>query len=159
MPKKSTINLISFILLAVFLIMGMFLVTVGVGAYRSVNARAGFADEARMSLGYITNKLRAYDAEGEISIEDRNGLNTIVLTRPSYEGYETLIYFYNGTLYEMFRDMEYEIEPEFGQALVEMKDLSFCKGTDGSIEISATLSDGQKESTVVMLRSMKGAIQ
>ena len=76
MPKKSTINLISFILLAVFLIMGMFLVTVGVGAYRSVNARASLADEARMSLGYVTNKLRAYDAEGEICIEDRNGINT-----------------------------------------------------------------------------------
>ena len=159
MPKKSTINLISFILLAVFLIMGMFLVTVGVGAYRSVNARASLADEARMSLGYVTNKLRTYDAEGEIRIEDRNGINTIVLTRPSYEGYETLIYFYNGTLYEMFRDTEYEIEPEFGQALVEAKDVSFSQLTDNSIKVSAILSDGQSESTVVMLRSMKGAIQ
>lgn len=142
---KVTVNFLSFLLLTLFLVLSLFLVTVGVGVYRSERAKSSRTDESRVCIGYLMNKLRSGDMAGCVRVEERNGLKTLVID--DCEGYdtETLIYYCDGGIREMNKLTDSEIPPEYGAKLTSCKGFDFEISPDGFFRCSIEFDSGKTE--------------
>ena len=140
MRENSLLRLVSFILIAVYLVSCMFLVTVGVGTYRSISETSEATDAKRMSVMYVTNKIRSANVSGAVRLEERNGLNTLVLDDSYIADCETLIYFYDGALYELFKFKDADIEPQYGTVITELNGFEF-NAYGNTIQLTAVFED------------------
>ena len=152
MSRHPETKLMSILLVLLYLLGSMLLVTLGAGAYSALRANTDASDARRMSLGYVSNKLRSCDAEGMISMETRDGIEMAVLTEEGYEDCETLIYYYDGALREIFQLKGAAIEPQYGTVLAYLDGFGF--GYEGdSFHLTAAYTDGSSESLTVYLRT------
>ena len=119
MMSKRGIGLVSFTLFALYITGCLLLTTIGVASYKNIRAQSSEASNVRETLGYVVNKLRAGDIEGAVSVETRFDAPALVIKYEGGDECETLIYHYEGALYEMFRFTDSYIEPGFGTKLCE----------------------------------------
>lgn len=153
---KSAINFICFMLLSLFLVLSMFLVTLGVGVYRGEREKSTHTDESRVVLGYIANKLRAGDSEGLVSVQDREGVTALVLTEKDGVT-ETLIYFYDNAVCEQYKFIDSPVQPEFGVKLVGCSRFDFTLSDAGVFTCEVDYASGETESMTLKLLSGKEA--
>jgi len=101
--KHSVGSLFIFLLIGIYTVFVLLLVLIGVGAYRNKVDEARYTAQIRTSLGYIANKVRAADQIGGVSIEELQGVETLVI-REWHDNmeYHTRIYAAHGALYEQF---------------------------------------------------------
>ncbi len=103
----------SFILLGVFVILSLFLVLIGVKVYEGVTQSSSANGEIRSTLSYLSNKVRAFDSEGGVDIEDKNGIGVLSLHQTIKDtDYVTYIYQKNGAIYEYFTEEEGDLPPK-----------------------------------------------
>lgn len=143
-------KLVSLILVLLILLSAMLLVTMGASAYSNIRNNTDAADAERMSLGYVANKVGSCDAVGGIRTENRNGIKTIVLSEEGLESCETLIYFYEGQLMELFKLTESEIEPQYGTVLANLSAFDF-ELTGDRLVLQATDRNGAESHMTVAL--------
>lgn len=152
MSRHPETKLMSILLVLLYLLGSMLLVTLGAGAYSALRSNTDASDTRRMSLGYVANKLRSCDAEGMIRMETRDGIEMAVLTEENYEDCETLLYYYEGALRELFQLKDAGIEPMYGTVLTELKSFDF--GFDGNcFRLMAEYPDGESGCLTVYLRA------
>ena len=152
MRRHPETKLMSTLLILIYLLGSMLLVTMGAGAYSALRANTDSSDAARMSLGYVANKIRSCDAQGRITVEERNGIETLVLTEENYEDCETLLYVYDGTLREIFQLTGAGIEPEYGTVLANVSSFDFGYNGD-HFDLTAEYADGSSRRLTVALRA------
>ena len=155
---RSFLNLLSFVLLTVFIVSSMLLVVIGISAYKNTDAAGSEADSIRMSLGYITNKLKAEDRQDAISIKDYMGVKAIAIKHEYEEECETLIYFYNGNLMEMFKFADSDIAPEFGTKLCELNGFN-ADIDNGLVTVEAVFTNGETGHTYIALKCGESAYE
>lgn len=152
---NRTVSLISFILFAVYTICCILLVTVGIMVYRNIGSQSASGDNMRLSLGYVANKLRSNDIANSVSIEKRDGTDMLVLKYEGEDDCETLVYWYDGYLYEMFKFTDNEIEPQYGTKLCALD--RFDMALDGSrISFRANDAYGHEMEMSYALMSAQG---
>lgn len=152
MHRHPETKLMSTMLFLLYLLGSMLPVTLGAGAYSALRTHTDASDARRMSLGYVAGKIRSCDAEGRITIEERNGIETLVLTEEAYENCETLLYVYDGALREIFQTTGADIGPGYGTVLAEVDLFDFGFRAD-RFELSAVFPDGSDLSLTVALRT------
>ena len=121
MQKTYTATrLLPVLLILLFSVLSLMLVLSGVGVYKNTVENGRRNNEVRASLSYVSNKVRS-TGDGTVRIEQRNDIPVLLLTE-SVEGtvYETMIYFYDGSLREMFSRQGRTFHPENGMEISQI---------------------------------------
>ncbi len=152
--RRPLLNLLSLLLFAIYILSCMMLLIIGIRTYRSMRDNGEYANEMRLSLGYVANKLRSEDRQGAVFISDRAGIETLVI-RHDYEiPCETHLYFCDGALYESFVVEGAETDPLSGTRLAAVK--AFGADVSGDkVRISVTDMQGISRELNIKLRSGK----
>jgi hypothetical protein len=114
-------------------------------------SREGY--DERTSLSYIWTKIKNNDGTGLISVGSFNGIPALYL----YGGdttYATRIYQYNGWVYELYSDVELEMDLEDGSPIIRTDSLSFEQLDDGLIRVAT-----ESYSVLIYPRSKSGIVR
>lgn len=82
----------------------------------------------RVSLSYITNKIRQGDKENSVFLDSINDNQALVI-RENYDGlnYDTWIYYYDGYIYEILVEEGQEFFEEDGMKIIYVEDFNISK--------------------------------
>lgn len=89
----------------------------------------------RTALSYVANQLRQHDQANSVSVEERQGANVLVL-KEQVDGqpYETMIYWKDGMVWEMFAAEGADIPLSSGTQVLPADSLQFHQ-EDGQISV------------------------
>lgn len=142
------------IVLGVFAVSALILVNAGVTVYKNIvlNNAANF--KLRTSLSYVATRIRQSDTKGSIYLTDKEGTSVLTLEE-EIEGvvYETLVYFYNGNLYELYQEKGTEYEFSTGVEVMELSGMEFEMVSDGLLKATAYSSHENREEMLIHIRT------
>ncbi len=121
--KNAVESLFVLLLFSLFAITSLLIVTIGSNIYHSIVEGTDTNSAVRSSLSYVSNKVRAADSGGNISIQEQDGMEVLII-RQTIEGmvYHTYIYYQDGYLWENFTQAEDFFQPEMGEKVLEVQD-------------------------------------
>lgn len=110
--------------------------------------------DRRTAVQYMATRIHQSDSDGMLTIEEYNGSPALILTENIGEDvFQTVIYHYDGYIYELFCRSGYIPAPEFGEKVLPADSLSL---TDNGEYIDICIeTNGQKESLRCAVRSRK----
>lgn len=155
--KAWMVNLISvFLILGVFMITSLILTNVGVQAYKNVVLANNDNFELRTSLAYVATKVRQTDTIDSTYLEDKDGTTVLVLGEEiDGERYETLIYYYDGYLCELFREKGMEYDLSYGVQTMEIAEFVIEETDQGYLHLTARNKAGDGEEMMLSLRTRR----
>ena len=130
-------------LFMIFAATAFIVVLIGARQYRSTADNMNYNYEVRTASSYIEEKIRQNDSAARISITDLSGTTALALT--SEENgifYTTYIYYYDGSLRELFAADNAEVGPQSGQKIIELGGFLPEYADDDLIKVTFTDSDG-----------------
>ena len=139
MTRSSRIDTVFvLIIFCVFAISVLMVLMLGANIYRSMNdiSREGY--DERTGLSYIWTKVKNNDEEGRIHIGDFHGLSALCFDEEfDWVTYRTMVYFYDGWVYELFSEVGLDFLPEDGAQIIQIDDLRFDELGYGLIRVSS----------------------
>ena len=151
-------------LMLLFAGLSVALIALGGQAYKAILRAADENARLRASVGYVVGRVRAFDAENAICIEqatlEGEAVDVLVLGETiDGEAYETRIYCAGGKLREQFVAAEATLESaEDGEAIAELMRFEAAQ-TPGMIEMRFVHPDGNEDTVHAVLHSgQEGAI-
>jgi hypothetical protein len=148
-------NLFLFLLIAIFALFSLFVSVLGIRVYQNVSDANDDNAQIRSSVLYITNKIRSADAVSDVSVEQVDGTDVLVLNGYfESDDYELLIYYEDGAIRETIRQVGYETDLSEGETIVEAQGLTI-KEEDNSIAFQVTALSGNTYSMHVFLDSSR----
>lgn len=166
--KHAVQLLFTISLFLIFIISAIAVILCGARVYQKTSADAVSNYEVRASLSYITEKVRQCDNNGGVHIEDHNGISTLALDSVyNNEPYVTYIYYYNGTLNELFTNRNYTFQENAGTPLTSIASITFeqlntnghnANNSSNSDIIQITITDLQNTTHEILVHpnSQKG---
>ena len=120
------------LLYGLFALLSLLLVLIGAQVYRSIVRQTEARSDTRASLSYVANKIRSAE---EARLETREGVPVLVLPEQAGEQtYETLIYFYDGLLRELFQREEDAFLPANGEELTPLQAFTMEESPGGAAD-------------------------
>ncbi len=155
MIKEKNLNKFSFqfvfimLLFLMIVILSVMIILLGKDVYLDINCNRNSNYTKRVSLSYVSNKIRQNDENGNIRIEDVNGSNAIVITETyDTENYETWIYYYDNSIYEMFTDAGMKFNPDDGMRIMDIENFEIEKLSSDLYKF--TTSESNKTSELII---------
>ena len=134
-------TLFALLLYCMFALFSLLLVMIGSQIYKRITDESAVRTDIRMTISYVSNKIRAGDISGCVRIEERKGLRVLVLEEGDGElFFETMIYFHDGELKELLGLPGEEFRPDYGQVLIKIKDFNINE-ENGMFTIKSTCAD------------------
>ena len=137
-----------FLLLGVFAVFSTVMVVLTAQLYKSTVNRTETHTQQLILSSYIMNTVHAADQAQAISVGTYDGQDALIITWRGDEWeedetvYQTMVYSYDGKLYELLTDSESEPEAGNGESVCEVQ--SFCPTLDqGMLRVEMTDADGQ----------------
>lgn len=148
-------ELFTFALFAMFLLLSLLIVVIGVDVYRGVVDAGESVGVVRTSLGYVAGKVRSDSAMHGVRVEEQDGLTLLVLTEVIDDTpYETYIYHQEGALYECYINADAtEFDSEFGDRLTEIDSFNAVMESENLLALTATASDGRSQTLHLACRA------
>ncbi|MDF2616817.1 MAG: hypothetical protein K0Q47_1472 [Sedimentibacter sp.] len=129
------------LLFLIIVILSVMIIVLGKNIYVNINEDRDTNYEIRVSLSYISNKIRQSDKQGTVEIRNYEDRNAVVINETyDDENYETWIYFYDNAIYEMFTDENTSFQPEEGMRIVDCDGLEITKLNDNLYKFAAKSS-------------------
>lgn len=155
--KKGHMEIIfPVILFLVFTLSALFIILFAARTYQHIVYESNISYDDSTSMAYISRKIHAADAMGNISVDTYEG-NKALAIRQNIDGapFVTYIYAYNGSLRELFcADNGESLGPEAGTLLFSVGD--FNPSLDnGLLKLSIT-KDGRESTQLVTILSEGG---
>jgi len=142
-----------FFLLGIFAFFSVCMVLFSAGMYKNIRTSSAEIAAERSLDPYIVNAVRAHDASGNVTVQERSGVKALVLTSIDDDGeYETLIYHMNDSVYEMFQTAGSEFMPEYGEVIAPASAF-LPEISNGFVNIRIVRADGTENTHSVALRS------
>ena len=154
--KNHSFSTVFLFFLIITFALFVFIVTVlGVKSYHKVVDDADKSYQARSSILYVVNKLRSADKEYSVEVEVREGIEILVLQEViGDEMYETLIYYSNGALREIFKNADTDTDLSLGDEVVAVN--GFTVNIIGDmVYFSITDLDDKSFETHVLMQSQQ----
>lgn len=149
MKKKYSMDAVfALILYGVFTLISLLLVLIGAQIYQGIVQRTDARSDVRASLSYVANKVRSSQ---KVNLETREGMTVLVL--PEEEQVETLIYYYDGKLRELFQLKGETFSPERGEELAAVSGFSAAQSEDGLITVTSKDAEGQDHTLHIQKRA------
>ena len=131
-------TVIVLIVFCVFAVSVLLVLMLGANTYGSITQMSREDHAGRTVLSYIWTKVRNSDELGDVRITDFHGLQALYVGE-EYGGvrYSTLIYHYNGWIYELFCEADLEFEPIDGVKTIMLESLLYEELGHGLIMVSS----------------------
>lgn len=151
--EHSVDGIFTFALISIFAILALLIVVIGTKVYKDIVETSQINNEVRSSLSYVSNKVRSNDGEGTITIDTKDGMDVLRIGH-EYDGepYETIIYFYEGAIYEYFGTSIMDFSPSYGEKIIEVSDFSM-RGEKGILYFKITDEIGKDYEIHVAIRT------
>lgn len=150
------------VLFAVFAVTVVAVLALGADSYRKLVERDEESYNRRIITSYVSAKLRENDSIGAVEVggftkaDTPDGIDTLHMYQTiDGEVYDTRIYYYNHSIYELLTLADIDISPDAGSPVLEARGLSFEK-MGNVVEITAEDAEGLKGTATVALRSGNG---
>lgn len=115
-------------LFSLFLILSVLLVLFGANIYQKISAESSVNETMRTSISYIQEKVRQCDHEASVQVENHDGIDTLALhTSLGTDNYVTYIYYYDGSLKELFTKSSLDFNPSAGNSITDISAFSITK--------------------------------
>lgn len=153
--KSSIAGWLGILLMYVaFFFCGIFLIVISLQVYENIVIANEENFELRTSLSYVATKIRQADTVGQTFMEEKDGVNVLVLGE-EIEGeiYQTYIYYMDGYLYELYGEEDMEYELDYGMEVMEIQDFSMEFLTDHLIILTASNYAEDTDTLTVFLRT------
>ncbi len=140
--------------LLLFALLAMLLTTMGVSVYKGVVGGSERNYEKRMTVSYISNRVRRADRAGSVRVGKFGGSDALLLDS-EYNGvqYVTKIYYYEGFICELFCPADYEVDAKGGTALIPAQRFSVSPG-DGFVTVTVANEFDDVSSAVIALKGV-----
>ena len=152
MHKRNNTSQFSFqfifimLLHLIIVILSVMIISLGKNIYDNINTDRNINYQLRVSLSYITNKIRQSDKKEAVEIKELHGVNAVVINEVyDEENYQTWIYFYDGAIYEMFTDENTVFELSDGMKVVEADFFKIEEVKDGLYKFTAESKEKSAE--------------
>lgn len=145
-----------FLLGAVFLFLSIGLVILGGSVYSQTLAASSENDELRTTFSYIANQIRRADAGGAVEAGRLAEVPALLLNQ-DFEGIAcvTYLYYWEGSLRELFVEKGSELGPEAGLPLIKLAALDFHLDDQGLLAIEAAFNSGGSRRMLLSCRSRR----
>lgn len=140
-------------ILGVFAIGSLVLANVGVRVYKNIVVSNSNNFKLRTSLSYLATKIRQYDEKGAIRIEEKDGVDVLMLKEDDAGNYYTQIYFYDGAVRELVAIKGNTYKRKDGMPIIEVTEFEMKVKEGNHIEIAAKNSEGETERLKLKLRA------
>jgi hypothetical protein len=147
--------LFTMLLFFVLTVCSVFTISIGAKVYKNIDARMNENFTETTALSYISNKVKQADESGAISILTMENIQLLKIEQEYYDvKYDTLIYFKDGNINELFvsKDSQYTLDD--GVRIMEGKGLSFSMLENNLLKVETTGENGNSIS--LALRSEDG---
>ncbi|MCL2767586.1 MAG: DUF4860 domain-containing protein [Synergistaceae bacterium] len=137
-PSAAKIdNAAALVIFCIFTVLVLAVLALGVSAYKNMTDISLEIYDERVCLSYMWTKVKNGDDAGKVYMVGFHGLPALCIEEV-YEDikYITLIYHYDGWVYELFFEDGLEFYPEEGVPVIRNKSLSFERFEDGLIKVS-----------------------
>lgn len=154
--KKHVIDTVFVIcLMLLFLLSALTIIAIGANIYKKNVASTNDNYVQRVSIAYITEKVRQSDVDGNIFVQELFGENVLVFQQ-KIDGdlYNTYIYSYDGYLMELFARADLSsFYPQTGQKILKIYSLDVEEKNSDLLQATITEEDGQKETVYIAVHS------
>jgi len=125
------------ILFLIIVVLSVMIINLGKEIYVKINADRTNNFETRVSLSYITNKIRQADKENTILVKELNG-NSAIVIKETYDGlnYENWIYYNDNNICEIFIDEGLKFNLSDGMKITKIDNFNVTKIKDNLYELS-----------------------
>lgn len=122
-------TLFTMLLFLVFVLCALFTVLTGGKVYENINSRMADNYTGSVALQYFANKVRQGDMAGQVTVKEMEGIPVLELAQDiEGETYVTWIYYYDGSIRELFTSPDSGLGVADGIAVLE------CGGLSMSVE-------------------------
>jgi len=126
------------IVFSIFAVSVLIVLMLGASIYQNINTISREGEAEQTALSYIWTKTKNFDNAGSIDIGEFNGAPALIINENlGGTDYRTVIYHYDGWLYELFSDAALEFSPADGTRIITIDDLTFEKAGNGLLRMSA----------------------
>lgn len=154
--KKHVIDTVFVIcLMLLFLLSALTIIAIGASIYKKNVAQTNDNYAQRVSIAYVTEKVRQSDVSGSIFVRELFGQNVLVFQQEvNGDLYNTYIYCHEGYLMELFaRDDLESFYPQTGQKILKINSFMIEKASDDLLRATITEEDGQEETVYISIHS------
>ncbi|MEA4892272.1 MAG: DUF4860 domain-containing protein [Peptococcaceae bacterium] len=121
----------------------------GAGAYQKIAGSLEGQYSERTCLSYLAAKIRHYDCLEAVYVTDFQGINTLALAEEiDGEAYTTLLYYYDGYLWELFAAKDSGLAPQDGLAVLAVDGVGFEAIEDSLFKL--TCREGQRSAELLI---------
>ncbi|WP_027399648.1 DUF4860 domain-containing protein [Anaerovorax odorimutans] len=153
---RSVELILILILLCIFSFTCLLLVSFGSNIYKEITKEMDSNFQLRTPLSYISTKIRQYDAEDAIWLEEKDGITALVLeSDDAGELCQTWLYEYKGYLYELYIEKGTNFNLDDGIAIIPSYGLKLSMANQDSIYIRSYDSNKKSMRLLLSLRSGK----
>ena len=146
-------------LFCVFAATALLVVLIGARVYKSTVDGMNINFERRTSLAYVSTKIRQFDRNGAVSIDDLDGIPTLLMRQNFGESsYLTMVYYHDGALRERSLNELLIVEgdgisPDDGSIIMYLQDFSMSELEPGVFRFSSVDKNGTPSELTVCLQS------
>lgn len=153
MKKNNVTGVLVLLVFAVFMISILFVLLAGADVVQKLTDRDQRSYQQRTAVQYMTMRVHQADQEGMVEVRKVADQDVLVLAE-MIEGcrYETLVYYDDGYLREMFSEAGLNLPLEFGEKILPAAGF-FAQKQDDILNLQIDLADGSSQSVILHLRS------
>lgn len=153
MKKNNVTGVLVLLVFAVFMISILFVLLTGADVVQKLTDRDQRSYQQRTAVQYMTMRVHQADQEGMVEVRKVADQDVLVLAE-MIEGcrYETLVYYDDGYLREMFCEAGLDLPLEFGEKILPAAGF-FVQKQDDILNLQIDLADGSSQSVILHLRS------
>lgn len=154
--KKHVIDTVFVIcLMLLFLLSALTIIAIGASIYKKNVAQTNDNYAQRVSIAYVTEKVRQSDINGSVFVRELFGQNVLVFQQEvNGDLYNTYIYSYEGYLMELFaRDDLKSFYPQTGQKILKINSFEIVEANEKLLMAFITEEDGLEETVYISVHS------
>ena len=153
MKKNNLTGVLVLLVFAVFMVSVLFVLLTGADVVQKLTDRDQKSYQQRTAVQYVTMRVRQADREDMVQVRKVEDRDVLVLAE-MIEGYryETLVYYADGYLWEMFSEAGLDLPLEFGEKILPAAGFLAEKQED-TLQMQIKLTDGSSQKVILHLRS------
>ena len=134
---RSIDTIFVLIVFSIFAFSVLMVLMLGASIYKNINDISREDEHERTVLSYVRTKTKNFDVAGNVSVEKFHGVSALCIYE-NIDGTEfrTVIYGYDGWLYELFHDSSLAFSLDGGVRVSRIDDISFEQLDHGLIRVT-----------------------
>ena len=126
------------VIFSVFALSVLMVLMLGAGVYKNMTEISRESQDERIALSFIWTKVKNGDEAGKVYVGEFSGMPALCFDSEYGDAdYRTVIYHYDGWVYELFSEIGYDFGPEDGVKIFAIESLSFAEAEYGMIKVTA----------------------